>query len=202
VQLRQERRLAAICGQADPVILVQETQHLGCVPADLIVNGRQGLSWRSQGRVWVAHDLHQFNCRRRWFRWEDSAYPLLVPDFPRDIDVWMRDVRDPAEKAAEGRRILTAGGATASYQIAQLPTGEWAISIETRLKCVTGMSIPWRVLPTREEAVAYFLEEARKFFEREKTLKKGLAQNRTKMLELLSGKDSLFGWQEPEPANA
>src|ERR1700704_2447746 len=119
-----------------------------------------------------------------------------MPDFPRDTDAWMRDVRDPAEKAAEGKRTLTSGGATASYRIAPLPDGTWAICIQTKLEMVTGMTIPWRVLPTREEAVAYFLEEAKKFFEREKDLKKGLSQNRRKILELLSGGGDLFGFVE------
>src|SRR4051812_38676683 len=114
----------------------------------------------------------------------------------------MRDVRDPAEQAAEGWRTLSAGGATASYRIAALPDGTWAIHIKTQLEMVSGMSIPWRVLPTREEAVAYFLDEARRFFEREKTLKKGLAQNRTKILELLSGSGDLFGFTEPDPEMA
>jgi hypothetical protein len=121
-----------------------------------------------------------------------------VPDFPHDTDAWMRDVRNPAEKAAEGRRTLQAGGATASYRIAALPDGTWAIHINTELEMVSGMSIPWRVLPTREEAIAYFLEQARQFFEREKTLKKGLAQNRKKILELLSGSGDLFGFTEPD----
>jgi hypothetical protein len=128
------------------------------------------------------------------------VYAVAVPDFPRDTDAWMRDVRNAAEIAAEGKRTLTAGGATASYRIAQLPTGKWAICIQTKLEMVTGMTIPWRVLPTREEAVAYFLQEAKAFFERETRLKSGKAQHRKQILELLTGDGGLFGgFTEPDP---
>ena len=77
-----------------------------------------------------------------------SSFPPFIQVFALEI-AWMRDVRDPAEIAAEGKRTLTAGGASASYRIAQLPDGTWAICIQTKLEMVTGMTIPWRVLPTR-----------------------------------------------------
>src|SRR5687768_1083142 len=96
-----------------------------------------------------------------------------MPEFPRDTDAWRREVHGPAEQTSEGRRTLEAGGARASYRIAPLPDGRWAVSVETSLESVGGMRIPWRVLPTREECVAWFVELARDFFEREKKLTKG-----------------------------
>src|SRR2546421_230560 len=44
----------------------------------------------------------------------------------------MRDAHDPAEKAREGWRTLTAGGATARYRIAAMLDGTWAIHIKTQ----------------------------------------------------------------------
>jgi hypothetical protein len=135
-----------------------------------------------------------------FFEWIDLRYSVAIPDFPRDTGAWIHNVRNPAEKAAEGKRTLTAGGASASYRIAQLPDGQWAICIQTKLEFVSGMTIPWRVLPTREEAVAYFIVEAKAFFERETRLKTGKAEHRKKILELLNGDGGLFGgFIEPDP---
>ncbi len=125
------------------------------------------------------------------------GYAARVPDFSRDTDAWMRDVRDPAEKASEGRRSLNAGGATASYRIAQLPSGQWAVCIETSIEFVGGMQIPWRIFPSREECVGYFVEQAKRFFEMQTRVKKQQRTYRDKMISLLQA--DLFGFREPEP---
>jgi hypothetical protein len=52
------------------------------------------------------------------------------------------------------------------------------VKVHCDLEFVTGMSIPWREFGTREECVAFFLEQARAFFEQEKRLKKHQAQYR------------------------
>ena len=92
-----------------------------------------------------------------------------MPEFPRDTDAWMRDVRDPAERSNEGRRSIRSGEATAAYRIAHLPDGRFAVCIETQMEGIGGMRIPWRTCATREECLAYFVQEAMAFFKREET---------------------------------
>ena len=112
-------------------------------------------------------------------------------------DEWMRTVRDPADAASEGKRTLTSGDAEASYDVSPLPDGRWAV----RCKCVgvggtSGMSAPWRAFPTREEAVAYFVEITRQFFGEAMAVKGVRDKARRQMLKLLDGQ-TLFGWPEP-----
>ena len=48
-----------------------------------------------------------------------------------DIDGWIAEVRDPAENASEGRRTIRCGKGQveASYEIAPLAGGRWAIKL-------------------------------------------------------------------------
>jgi hypothetical protein len=62
------------------------------------------------------------------------------------------------------------------------------------------MRIPWRVFPTREECVASFIEQARKFFDMQKHLKKNQRECCDRILRLLPA--DLFGFQEANPEQA
>lgn len=80
---------------------------------------------------------------------------------------WERNVRDPAANANEGQRTIRAGmEADASYEIAPLPDGTWAVRVVCRYLCGDnhGVTIPWRVQESREACLAFFLEQARFHF--------------------------------------
>jgi hypothetical protein len=62
----------------------------------------------------------------------------------------------------------------------------------------SGMAVPWRAFPTREEAVDYFRREALAFFEREDRLRGGRERARRKIMGFLQATE-LFGFEEPEP---
>jgi hypothetical protein len=111
---------------------------------------------------------------------------------------WEKTIRDPAEQTKEGLRRLDCGSAVADYQTAQLPDGRWAVRMTCRLEFASGMSVPWRAFPTREEAVDYFRQEALAFFQREGNLRKDREQARRKIMRLLA-ETGLFGFSEPEP---
>ncbi len=113
---------------------------------------------------------------------------------------WEKTIRDPAERTKEGLRKLSAGPASAEYQTAELPDGRFAIRFSCRMESSSGMSVPWRAFPTRQEAVDYFRAEALEFFRREDRLKSAKEQARRKILRLLEA-TGLFGFEEPEPAD-
>jgi hypothetical protein len=113
---------------------------------------------------------------------------------------WERTIRDPAERSKEGLRKLAAGPASAEYQTAELSDGRWAIQFSCRMESSSGMSVPWRAFPTRQEAVDYFRAEALAFFRREDRLKAAKEQARRKIMGLLQG-GGLFGFEEPESEN-
>jgi hypothetical protein len=78
----------------------------------------------------------------------------------------MATVRVPAEKASEGVRALKVAGANASYEIAPLPDGRWAVKLRCEYTCgdMHAVSIPWRVGASREECLNFFLSQARDHF--------------------------------------
>ena len=83
-----------------------------------------------------------------------------------DFDGWAREVREPAEKAYEGKRTIIRGKAAVSYWIAPLPTGSWEIRIrcENMSATLEAMGISWREFATQEACLAYFTTEAERFF--------------------------------------
>jgi hypothetical protein len=113
-------------------------------------------------------------------------------------DHWETTIREPAERSKEGKRHLHCGPATAEYQTALLPDGRWAIRFTCTMASSSGMSVPWRAFPTREEAVEYFRQETLLFFQREGKLKKEREAARKKIMALLEN-SGLFGFSEPEP---
>ena len=106
-------------------------------------------------------------------------------------------MRDPAEKASEGKRRMAFGAATAEYEVARLPDGRFAIRYSCNVKFSCGTNCPGRAFPTREECVEYFRQRARTFFGMEKKLRGDREAARRKILRLLAGQ-GLFGWAEPE----
>lgn len=69
---------------------------------------------------------------------------------------WIRDVRDPAEKAKEERTIRH-GKCETTYSLAPIPTG-WAWQVSTWVPNDRGApsysGTPWRAAPTRDAALA------------------------------------------------
>jgi hypothetical protein len=99
-----------------------------------------------------------------------------------EFNQWVQYVRDPAQKQAEGIRVIEVKGASAEYEIAQLPNG---FAIHWSLRCRNGgVSVPWMVLQTRKECLNAFTDAAQRHFAGEK------------ILEKFDG--GLFGFIEPE----
>jgi hypothetical protein len=121
-----------------------------------------------------------------------------VTEFADRWQEWEALVKQPAERTAEAKRRLDCGAAVAEYQTAQLPDGRWAVRFTCRMEFGSGMSVPWRAFPTREDAVDYFRREALGFFEREDRLRKDREKARRTIVGLLR-ETGLFGFQEPEP---
>jgi hypothetical protein len=122
---------------------------------------------------------------------------------PRDLDQWDAEVRQPAEKASEGRRVLKAkgGNAEAWYEVAPLPNGRWAVKVHCAFLCgdFHGVGIPWRDFATREECLAYFLAEARAHFSGEAPWRVAGAQEKArKEMQRLLGESVLFTEPTPE----
>jgi len=84
-----------------------------------------------------------------------------------DFVEWAETVRDPAAKASEGKRILRAGkDAEASYQIAPLPDGRFAVKVCYTYhsgNCST-LSSPWCAFESRDACLGRFLDGARHHF--------------------------------------
>lgn len=117
---------------------------------------------------------------------------------------WVETVRDPATTATEGLRIIEAKGtaANASYEVAPLPDGRWAIRVRCEYNCgdYHGVGIPWTDFPTRDDCIEFFLTTARRHFgylvnSRGSSLQQ---QAQAEMRRLL--KPGLFGFIEPSPS--
>ena len=82
-----------------------------------------------------------------------------------DFDRWVATVRDPAIEANEGVRTVgsRAIGAEASYEIAPLPDGRYALTFDLWYATgnCSGYGSPWEVYDTRESCVEAFLDAAR-----------------------------------------
>jgi hypothetical protein len=113
-----------------------------------------------------------------------------------DRDPWQTEVRDPAEQASEGVRTTHAGKeADASYEIAPLPDGRWAVKVTCRYhrgNC-SAIGTPWVARESREACLAYFLALARDHFREEAC---SLVQQKAarRMNALLRG-----AFREPDP---
>ena len=119
------------------------------------------------------------------------------------FQLWIETVRDPARRASEGVRelIVLNGAATASYEIAPLPVGRWAVTVRCEYHCghCHGAGIPWTDFPSREDCLEFFLNRARRHFGRPVGCDgSDLQRNaQTEMKRLLTG--GLFGFIEPTP---
>ena len=120
------------------------------------------------------------------------------------FQLWVETVRDPAQEVSEGIRevIVLNGAATASYEIAPLPDGRWAVTVRCEYHCghCHGAGIPWTEFPIREDCLEFFLNTARRHFGqpvgRDGSEPQRNAQ--TEMRRLLTG--GLFGFIEPTPS--
>jgi hypothetical protein len=127
-------------------------------------------------------------------RWQTHCVPVLRDSFPHGtlsamgtkeegsdeaFERWVATVRDPAGKANEGRRTFKAGKhAEASYEIAPLPDGRFAIRVEYAFRCGNCGShrSPWTAFANRQECLAYFLEGARHHFEDSRHITSGVQE--------------------------
>jgi len=123
---------------------------------------------------------------------------------PDHFTHWVKAVRDPATKASEGKRVLRAGkDAEASYQIAALPDGRFAVKVRYSYgsgNCSTASS-PWCALESRDACLAYFLDGARDHFSDIRHIAhEGQLKAQKKMAALL---DTILVFMEPsiEPPN-
>ena len=130
---------------------------------------------------------------------------IVDPDNDRfeAFERWVQDVRDPANAATEGRRTITSANkrASASYEIAPLPDGRWAMKLSCDYKSGTMSSVgsPWTAFESRDECVTSFLQSAKSHFSRELIDANCAATQQaaqTQMLSLLTG-TGLFGFLEP-----
>ena len=118
--------------------------------------------------------------------------------------LWVATVRDPAQANTEGTRKLSVihGAATADYEIAPLPNGRWAVTVDCCYHCgnFCGIGTPWTEFASREECVESFLETARNHFGQKQDLHALSLQKQAqlKMKRLLSS--GLFGFIEPTPS--
>ena len=116
---------------------------------------------------------------------------------------WCETVRDPANSSTEGIREITVdnGSAVAQYEVAQLPSGEWAIRVRCEYRCgnYSGMGTPWTDFPTRDHCTAYFLTAARRHFGNDIESTKSPKQKSAQLSINERLADGLFGFIEPVP---
>lgn len=81
---------------------------------------------------------------------------------------WVRDVRDPAERAEQiiDTIATTSGSAAAQCCIAELYGGRWAVRVAAAYQVgdCAGVGIPWEVVESHEAAVTWFLARAAHHF--------------------------------------
>ena len=116
---------------------------------------------------------------------------------------WVRTVRDPAMESSEGLRRLEAKNqrASAEYEVARISSESWAIRINLAYQCgdCSGHAVPWSTFSSRELCIDFFLNLARRHFQRPQHPFISDAQRcaQQEMNRLL--KDGLFGFSEPAP---
>ena len=120
-------------------------------------------------------------------------------------DKWVRDVRDPAIENSEGLRVIEVDGASAEYEIAQLPDGRYAISSSLCYDCgdYHGSGSPWSALESREACLEAFMNRARSHFSEklpDGSVTDKQQQAQKVMSQALDG--GLFGFIEPEVSQA
>jgi len=69
-----------------------------------------------------------------------------------EFEAWVRDVRDPANAAHEGRRRVSSGRVVADYWIAEISSG-WAWRAAFQISGQMGCSVPWSAVGCRNAAV-------------------------------------------------
>lgn len=112
--------------------------------------------------------------------------------FPDNVGTgdWAETVRDPATKASEGKRCIRVGkDASASYDIAPLPDGRWAVKVRYAYEVGDNstFSTPWVAFATRGECLEFFREGARLHFAQRNNLSGTQAKVQMRMAELLEG---------------
>jgi hypothetical protein len=114
---------------------------------------------------------------------------------------WCEAVRDPANTSTEGIRKIKAdnGSAVAQYEVAQLPSGEWAVRVCFEYRCgnYSGMGTPWTEFPSRDHCIAYFLTTARRHFGHNVHPTKSPKQKSAQISIAGQLADGLFGFIEP-----
>jgi len=115
-------------------------------------------------------------------------------------EAWVREVRDPAEAADEGCRVVARGRAKLDYHLARVPGG-WAY----KYGCTSGHSgtyVPWcGPVGTRGEALKRILEAGRERMGCYASRHNGIyeaPEDAAAVVEMLAG-GGLFGFIEPDP---
>jgi|SaaInlStandDraft_1057018.scaffolds.fasta_scaffold54985_2 hypothetical protein len=124
----------------------------------------------------------------------------VSPSEFHDYDRWCSEVRDPANVASEGLRLISSkqGHARFEYEIAPLPDGNWAVSLQYGFYSgdYTGHGSPWKKFSSREECLEAVVFTTREFFTKQRN---DASQTRAR-LEILDQLGSgLFEFKEPNP---
>lgn len=177
-------------------------------PAELIgflLKAKMLEGWNAGGRSaarqalldWAEMDWEQLQDQaRRELTGNVEPHPKPKTSPATDHDAWVAEVCKPADAATEGRRTVRAKGASAHYEIAPLPDGNWALRYGLLYEGGThhGHSAPWLAYPTRQDCLDRFLKVARSHFAAEKGHSEGQVKIQKKMTVLL-GPDFV----EPDP---
>jgi hypothetical protein len=112
-----------------------------------------------------------------------------------DWDAWTKNVRDPAEQAEEGLRVIEAGDGKVAYHVAHIALG---VAIRAEFQCPNAsQGSPWVLFPDREVALLTLRDNAIAYFERERTAFG--RPNLTAIISTMRDFQNLFGFNEPEP---
>lgn len=131
---------------------------------------------------------------------------MNTPTRVQQHDAWVRTVHDVAKYRSEGpRRIVTGGknGCILEYEVAPLDQG-YALKYGLEFPGYAGTYIGWTHYPTREAAIDELIAACSSRCHAELSPLPSACSGHHKaaaaaMLELLQPQ-SLFGYQEPEPA--
>lgn len=120
------------------------------------------------------------------------------------FEVWVNEVRTPAEEKSEGVRTIQVSGAKARYEVARIGHEKWAIRISLEFSCGNfgGVGIPWTVLESREDCIAFFLSVAWNHFDPDRSCSsESVSQLRARSLMSAQLAAGLFGFIEPQAGN-
>jgi hypothetical protein len=136
----------------------------------------------------------------------DTAESLLAHDLEERQATyrrWCDTVRDPAKISTEGLREVEADNvsAVAQYEIAELPSGAWAVRVRCEYRCgnYSGIGTPWTEFPSRDHCIVFFRATARRHFRHDSNHVDSPKQRSAQVSINERLADGLFGFIEPTP---